>query len=173
MYNEIIKRGTEERRKRQGKHVHEPEEMSSGLRTGSKRGDRSWRWDEDGEGESKRQRDRERESNKEDQRHVEFTLTFPGCAVMKVKRPWRERRLRAGPVSSPAPLISCVSPTEPKTSRKGSPFVITPGPPSAPRNVQSKHRLARHWAPLRGRRSVLDEPLPRSCGRRFSFFLMF
>lgn len=35
----------------------------------------------------------EGERNEEDQRHVEFTITLLGCAVIKEKGPWRARRL--------------------------------------------------------------------------------
>lgn len=52
------------------------------------------------------------ERNEGDQRHVEFTITLLGCTVIKDKSPQRARRLQACPVSSFAPLISCVSPTE-------------------------------------------------------------
>lgn len=64
----------------------------------------------------------QKERNEGDQRHVEFTITLLDCTVIKARSPRRERRLQACPVSSPAPLISSVSPTETyrQTFRKGS-----------------------------------------------------
>lgn len=87
----------------------------------------------------------EAERNGGDQRHVEFTITLPGCTVIKERSPQRGRRLRACPVRSLASLISSVSPTERQHQnlQEGALFsAAPPPPPAAPKNLQSKHRLS-------------------------------
>lgn len=66
----------------------------------------------------------EAERKERDQRRLEFTITLLGCTVIKEPGPRRAERLRVCPVSSPAPLISCVSPTETyrQNLQEGPPF---------------------------------------------------
>lgn len=113
-----------------------------------------------------------RERNKWDQRHVEFTITLLGCTVIKARSPWRERRLQACPVSSLAPLISSVSPTETyrQTFRKGS-FYCTGSPIGSKESAKQAQIVVARAPQFRGRRSALDE-LPPGSWRSFFDVLM-
>lgn len=106
-----------------------------------------------------------------DQRHVEFTITLLGCTVIKAKSPGRERRLEACPVSSLAPLISCMSPTETHRLTFRKAFFHCARSPIGSEESAKQAQIVMAPAPLDSdkRRSASDEPLPGS-SRSFLMF---
>lgn len=116
----------------------------------------------------------EAERKERDQRHVEFTITLLGCTVIKEPGPRRGRRLRACPVSSPAPLISCVSPTETyrQNLQEGPPFLFfffffQRTPPTPPEEESAEPaRIVTKPAPL----SLNLEEGSLPCAEFFFFF---
>lgn len=121
-------------------------EINNGIREMSRCIQRTASEEKKCERSRRREMKTEAERNGGDQRHVEFTITLLGCAVIKAGSPQRGRRLQACPVRSLAPLISSVSPTERQHQnlQEGLFFIAAPPPPApaAPKNLQSKRRLS-------------------------------
>lgn len=106
-------------------------------------------------------RDDDRRSREGEQRHVGFTITLLGCTVIKARSPRRGGRLQACPVSSPAPLISYVSPTERqrRNLQEGLPLLLSLR--SVPHRLRRICKASTHRHRTGAHSAQTKEALPR------------
>lgn len=123
------------------------------------------------EGGRTREMKTEAQRNGGDQRHVEFTITLLGCAVIKERSPQRARRLQACPVRSLAPLISRVSPTETQRRNLQEGLFFLQPHHHHHRQHQPLHRICRASTDCQERaRSDANEPLLKKVFPSLFFF---